>query len=166
MKRTIISAMLTFLFAASIIILLAVNAFSQASANTESIYEEFSLTLTPTDFPCLSEDIILDSTLHLVEHSTLNASGGRNIKILFNAPGFTAVGDPSGTVYRVTGPTHFSTIDNDLTAPPKVRSILDVIHVIGPGQETELLFWSLFHVTRDASGELQAFVDVVRIECH
>lgn len=166
MKRTIISAMLPLLFAAAFVLLHPAKAVSQATTNTDSIYEAFSLVLTPADFPCLSEDVILDGTLHLVEHTTFNASGGRNIKILFNAPGFTAVGDPSGTIYRVTGPTHLSTIDNDLTAPPKVRSVLDVIHVIGPGDVNDLLFWSLFHVTRDDSGELRASVDILRVECH
>jgi hypothetical protein len=166
MKRTFIGATLPAILAAIFLLFNPVKAVSQATATTDNTYEAFSLVLTPTDFPCVSEDVILDGTLHLVEHTTFNASGGRNVKILFNAPAFTAVGDPSGTIYRITGPTHLSVIDDDPATPPRVRSLLDVIHVIGPGDADDMLVWTLFSVTRDASGELRAFVDIERIECH
>jgi hypothetical protein len=165
MKVKIHVASVSILIAVMVTLIAHSSAKAQAETSTISTYEQFTALLTPEDFPCLEEDILLDGTLHLVEHTTLNAAGGRNTRFSYNAPNVTAIGDPSGTVYRATGPTHSWLVDDNLTAPPRGRTILDVIHIVGPGDATDLFVWTLFHVTRDASGQITASVSLQRVEC-
>ncbi len=61
------------------------SARAQAVTTTSGTYDPFTLLLTPDDFPCLEESILLDGTLHLVEHTSFNAAGGRNVRWFFNA---------------------------------------------------------------------------------
>ena len=138
---------------------------AQAGASTEVSTFPFSLTLTPTDFPCLQEAILIDVTLHEVLHVTFDASGGRHRATLVNVQGQTALGLDSGTVYRVSGPGHSTFNDDDLAAPVRTRTFYDVIHVVGPGEATNLQVRTGFHVTFNADGEMAAFTSVDSVQC-
>ena len=165
MNRKIFVATVSIVIMAIFTLVAPLSANGQAVTTTTSSYDQFTLLLTPDDFPCLEESILLDGTLHLVEHTSFNAAGGRNVRWVFNAPNVLAVGQSSGTVYRATGPTHMTFTDNNLTAPPRERTFLDVLHLVGPGEATDLFAWSLFHVTRNASGQITASVSLQRVEC-
>ena len=148
-----------------VMLITPVPSAGQAVTNTTVTYDPFTWLLTPNDFPCLEENILLEGTLHIVEHTTVNEAGGRNTRIFANAPNLLAYGESSQTIYRATGPTHISINDNDLTAPPRVRTVLDVLHIIGPGESTDLFAWILLHVTRDESGQIRSSTTLQRVEC-
>ena len=154
------SLIFTFLCLAS-----AAVAAAQANTSTQISTFPFSLTLTPDDYPCLQEDVLIDGTLREVLHITFDASGGRHRATLFNAQGLTALGLTSGTVYQVAGPGHSTFNDDDSAAPVRERAFYDVINLVGPGQNTNLLVRTGFHLTFNGNGELVAFTTVDSVEC-
>ena len=154
------SLIFTFLCLAS-----AAVAAAQANTSTQVSTFPFTLTLTSGDYPCLQEDILIDGTLHEVLHVTFDAGGGRHRATLFNVQGQTALGLTSGTVYRLSGPGHFTFNDDDLTAPVRTRTFYDVIHVVGPGEATNLLVRTGFHLTFNSNGELVASTTVDSVQC-
>ena len=143
----------------------AVATRAQAVASTEVFTAPFSLTLTPADYPCLEEVILIDGTLHYVVRVTFDASGGRHRATLINAQGLTGLGLTSGTVYRVSGPGHLTLNDDDLAPPVRERTFYDVVHVVGPGNATKLLVRVGFHLTFNSDGELVAFTEVDSVKC-
>lgn len=140
-------------------------AAAQADTSTQVSTFPFSLTLTPGDYPCLQEDILIDGTLQEVLHITFDANGGRHRTVIFNAQGLTALGLTSGTVYQVAGPGHSIFNDDDLAAPVRERTFYDVINLVGPGQATNLLVRTGFHLTFNSNGELVAFTTVDSVKC-
>lgn len=138
---------------------------AQAAASTEVFTAPFSLTLTPADYPCLQEVIVIDGTLHYVVRVTFDASGGRHRATLINAQGLTGLGLDSGTVYQVSGPGHSYFNDGDLTAPVRERTFYDLIHVVGPGDAAKLLVRTGFHITFNNDGEMVAFTEVESVKC-
>jgi hypothetical protein len=138
---------------------------AQAGTSTQISTFPFSLTLTPGDYPCLQEDILIEGTLREVLHITFDASGGRHRTVLFNAQGLTALGLTSGTEYQVSGPGHSIFNDDDSAAPVRSRTFYDVIHLVGPGQATNLLVRTGFHLTFNSNGELVAFTTVDSVKC-
>ena len=154
------SLIFTFLCLAS-----AAVAAAQAHTSTQVSAFPFSFTLTPGDYPCLEEDVLIDGTLREVLHITFDASGGRHRATLFNAQGLTALGLTSGTVYQVSGPGHSTFNDDDSAAPVRERTFYDVIHLIGPGRNTNLMVSTGFHLTFNANGELVAFTTVDSVKC-
>ena len=155
-----LSLIFTFLFLAS-----AAVAVAQANSSTQISTFPFSFTLTPDDYPCLQEDILIDGTLREVLHITFDASGGRHRATLFNAQGLNALGLTSGTVYQISGPGHSIFNDDDSAAPVRERTFYDVIHLVGPGQTTNLRVRTGFHLTFNANGELVAFTTVNSVKC-
>ena len=143
----------------------AASAEAQADASTEVFTAPFSLTLTPDDFPCLEEAILIDGTLHYVVRVTLDANGGRHRATLINAQGLTGLGLTSGTVYHVSGPGHNTFNDDDLTPPVRERTFYDIIHVVGPGDATDLLVRTGFHLAFNSNGDLVAFTAVDSVRC-
>ena len=154
------SLIFTFMFLASSAI-----AAAQATTSTQVSTFPFSLTLTPGDYPCLQEDVLIDGTLQEVLHVTFDASGGRHRTVIFNAQGLTAVGLTSGTEYQVSGPGHSIINDDDSTAPVRERTFYDVINLVGPGEATNLLVRTGFHLTVNSNGELVAFTTVDSVKC-
>ena len=71
----------------------------------------------------------------------------------------------SGTVYRVSGPGHATFNDDDLTPPVRERTFYDIINVAGPGDATNLLVRTGFHVTFNSDGELVVFTAVDSLKC-
>jgi hypothetical protein len=144
----------------------AVRAEAQAVTSIEVFTFPFSFALTPADYPCLEEVILLDGTLHAVERLTLDASGGRHRAVLFNVQGdLSGLGLTSGTVYQVSGPGHNVFNDGDLTPPVRERTFYDVINVVGPGDATNLRVRTGFHLTFNSNGELVASTTVDSVEC-
>lgn len=143
----------------------AAIATAQAVASTEVFTAPFSLTLTPADYPCLKEVIVVDGTLHYVVRVTLDASGGRHRATLINAQGLTGLGLDSGTVYRVSGLGHSTLNDDDLAPPMRERTFYDLIHVVGPGDAAKLLVRVGFHVTFNNDGEMVAFTETESVKC-
>jgi hypothetical protein len=143
----------------------AVATRAQAVASTDVFTAPFSLTLTPADYPCLQEVILIDGTLHWVDLVTFDASGGRHRATLINAQGLKGLGLTTGTVYRVSGPGHFTFNDGDLTPPVRERTFYDIVHVVGPGDAKNLLVRAGMHVTFNSDGELVAFTTVDSVKC-
>jgi hypothetical protein len=125
----------------------AVATRAQAVASTEVFTAPFSLTLTPADYPCLQEVILIDGTLHWVDRVTFDASGGRHRATLINAQGLTGEGLGTGILYRVSGLGHFTFNDDDLVPPVRERTFYDLVHVVGPGDAAKLLVRVGFHLT-------------------
>ena len=168
MSKRIIGLSLFLLVQGFVILVGPSAAMAQATTFTESRDVPFSLVLTPQFVPCLEEPIVADGTLHEVRHVTLDDSGGRHVRTLFNVqvPKFSAVGVFSGTEYLFTGPGHFEINDDNLANPPRVRTFFDVYHLIGPGGATNILARFMFHITINAEGEVTALIDTANIQCH
>jgi hypothetical protein len=144
----------------------ATSAEAQAVASTEAFTAPFSLTLTPADYPCLQEAILIDGTLHSVVRVTLDANGGRQRATLINAQGLTGLGLTGGTVYQVSGPGHNTFSDDDLTPPVRERTFYDIIHVVGPDDATDLLGRAGVHLAFNSNGDLVAFTAVDSVRCN
>jgi hypothetical protein len=154
------SLIFTFLCLAS-----AADAAAQADTSTQVSTFPFSFTLTPGEYPCLQEDVLIDGELHEVLRFTFDASGGRHRATLITPQGLTGLGLTTGTVYRVTGPGHSTFNDDDLVAPVRERTFYDVINLVGPGQATNLLVRTGFHLTFNSNGELVASTTVDSVQC-
>ena len=167
MSKRIIGLSLFLLVQGFVVVMGPPAAMAQATTFTESRDVPFSLVLTPEFLPCLEEPIVADGSLHEVRHITLDDRGGRHVRTLFNVqvPKFHAVGVFSGNEYLFTGPGHFELIDNDLANPPRVRTFLDVYHVIGQGGTTNIVARFMFHITINAEGEVSALIDTANIQC-
>ena len=101
----------------------------------------------------------------IVLRVTLDASGGRHQATLIDAQGLTGLALTSGTAYQVSGPGHNTFNDDDLTPPVRERTSYDVIHVVGPGDATDLLVRAGFHLAFNSNGDLVAFTAVDSGKC-
>ena len=140
-------------------------AAAQAEVEGLNSHLPVSILYTAADYSCLDENILVEGTFHIVERAVLTAAGGRNIKVSFNSPGFSGIGDRSGSVYQVTGPDHFSFTDQDATNPPHDVTFLDVVNIVGRGGAQNIQAWTLFHLTWNAAGQITANVAGSRMEC-
>ena len=81
MDKKIMTLSLFLLVQALMILVGPTATMAQATAFTESRNVPFSFVLSPAEFPCLEEEIVAEGTLHEVRQLTLDASGGRHVRL-------------------------------------------------------------------------------------
>jgi hypothetical protein len=118
-------------------------------------------TKIPLDFirsnDCTGEQVELSGTIHLVSQQQSDGS----VVGHFNYQNVSGVGLTSGTTYRA------STVDTVRLAAPFPSDITSVgsFHLIGQGENDNLLVNALFHITVNANGEVTASIDDTSIRC-
>lgn len=140
-------------------------AFSQATAITTN---QFVPLAQAVFVPCANggagELVLLEGTLHLQEHITIN-NNRVNLKIHAQPQGVSGVGQITGDTYRGTGVTQ----EQDsipLTGGAFEFTFINNFRIIGPGPDNNAQTHQTIHVTMNANGEITAVVDNIRIECN
>src|SRR5262249_51418663 len=139
-----------------------------ASASTIIVSVPVSLTIHPSGMAaiaaCIGETVSIVGDARLVAHETVLADGTvvlANIHI--NPQGAVAVGDVTGTQYRLVGgesnPVSFSP-GGGLTATFEAT-----LAAIGPGQARNFRAHILQHITITPIGDVTALIDVFSVDC-
>jgi hypothetical protein len=133
-----------------------------AQAQTETIEGKF-----PANYEivtCAGELVHIEGTLHLVLHITEDAAGGYRIFVHNNthATGVSA----SGTEYVVNQLGNriekFSVDSADTFTLAQPNTFIAKAEST---PEDDIIFHQVFHITRNANGELTAVVENVKVEC-
>lgn len=101
------------------------------------------------------ETVLLSGNLHILTHTTIDATGGFHTKYHFQPQGVSGVGMTTGTMYRGTGVSQ-GTVNGKVGLQ---ETIVNNFRVIGQGRGNNLLIHSVFHITVNANGEVTATVD-------
>ncbi len=117
--------------------------------------------------PCAAggagELVDLTGTLHLLVHTTLDASGGFRSSVQSNPEGVTGIGLTTGDIYRGTGVTRRQI--NDEGTVGEERTVIGNFRLIGPGPDNNFLLHQNLNVTVNANGVVTAYVSNISVEC-
>lgn len=115
--------------------------------------------------PCAAggagEVVNLSGTLHLLFHTTIDASGGFHSTFLSQPQGVSGTGLTTGDKYQGTGETQ-STFNGKVGFE---STFVNNFKIIGQGPGNNFLVHENFHVTVNPNGEVTAFVDNFSVEC-
>lgn len=144
---------------------LAGVAFSQANAITTN---QFIPLAQAVFVPCANggagEIILLQGTLHLQNHLTLNGNR-RVLKFHAQPQGASGVGQVTGDVYHGTGVTQEQT-SIPLTNGAFEFTLINNFRIIGPGPDNNLQVHQILHLTANANGVETAVVENTSIDCN
>jgi hypothetical protein len=135
-------------------------ASAEATTTTTSFTRPFTRLLT---YPCLAEPVLLEGTLHVVLHTTVDANGEVLTTRHFQPMGITGVGQVTGTIYHATGVTE--TIRVGSGPPPTQFTFVNNFRIVGEADGPNYLVHEVVHFTIDANGELRADFEQGSIEC-
>jgi hypothetical protein len=121
--------------------------------------------LTPAEFPCLSEPILVSGSFeeHLV---FIESQGGIHLTVHQSTNNVTAVGQTTGATYAFSGPLTFTASGSTPLGTPLENTFHNINHIVGPGGLSNIYFRTLIHVTRDATGEPKVVVFRDDVLCH
>jgi hypothetical protein len=129
---------------------------AQAQTNG-AVSERFPIDQVIDGSACAGEDILVEGTLHTVNHFTLQDDGTYHVNSHFNFAGVKGVGLTSGDNYVVSASEVI--VENRVQSGQIVGGIVDVTLVIGKGQLDNQVALALFHYIIDAEGNFK--VDTV-----
>lgn len=117
--------------------------------------------------PCAAggagEIVDLSGMLHVLSHTTLDASGGFRASHQSNPEGVTGIGLTTGDIYRGTGVTRRQI--NDEGTVGEERTVVNNFRLIGPGPDNNFLLHQTLNVTVNANGVVTAYVSNISVEC-
>ena len=127
-------------------------------------------TLSPVDYPCLTESIHVTGCYTERVHLVGNGSGGVEIQIQQSnskTVPMVAVGMTTGTIYRHSGPLSW-TWNYTGTSPNYVSQTLhSILHFVGPGGLGDLYLRYVGHITRDpTTGDVVVMFEFDDVLCH
>ncbi len=108
------------------------------------------------------EVVLLDGTLHVLFHETVNDAGVAVFKAHFQPQRLTGRGLTTGDMYQGTGVTQDITVFRDAGVS---FSFNNNYRIIGQGPGNNFTVHTTEHVTLNANGELTADVLVDRVVC-
>lgn len=115
--------------------------------------------------PCAAggagEVVNLSGTLHVLFHTTIDASGGFHSTFLSQPQGVSGTGLTTGDKYQGTGESQ-STFNGKVGFE---STFVSNFKIIGQGPGNNFLVHENFHVTVNPNGEVTAFVDNFSVEC-
>lgn len=165
--RTLLFTRKTLNFTLAIMLLLISltgAAFSQAVAITTNQFVPFAqAVLVPCANGGAGEIVLIEGTLHLQEHVTIN-NNRVNLKIHAQPQGATGVGQITGDVYHGTGVTQEQD-SFSLTNGAFEFTFINNFRIIGPGPGNNAQTHQTVHVTINANGDITSTVDNLSIEC-
>lgn len=108
------------------------------------------------------EIVILEGTLHILFHETVNDAGVAVFKAHFQPQRLTGFGLTTGDMYQGTGVTQDITVFRDTGVSFTYNNNY---RIIGQGPGNNFTVHTVEHVTLNAHGELTADVQVDRVVC-
>jgi hypothetical protein len=142
-----------------LVVVVPAVASAEATSTTTSTTQPFTRLLMA---PCLGEPVLLEGTVHVVLHTTVDANGDTRTTRHTQPMGITGVGLVSGTTYHATGVTERVT---NAGSPPSEFTVVNNFNIIGEGEALNLLVHQLVHVTTNANGDVTAEVEQDAVEC-
>ena len=134
---------------------------SSASARSATYNDQVSVDGQRFYLDCLNDgagDIVdVSGTLHRLDHFTWNNSGGFSYTYHYNYQGVTALGEGTGTTYRVVSSGSASQAHRESGVNSGLTTTVNsTFHFVGKGQADD--FYTVFrhHETFDANGEKTA----------
>jgi hypothetical protein len=113
---------------------------------------------------CTGELVTLEGTFVFVFHESTDATGVRHLKDVVATARFKGTGLTSGTNYILNAPfSAFTT--REVEGTPFQETGTAKFHLISQGSTDDLLIAGVFHITRNASGDLVVFMSEIRIDC-
>ena len=146
---------------------LAASSAAQVQKSTYRIDVPFDLSLTPTEFPCLSETIRVFGTLQ--EHFLLviTSTGLGHLTIHQTSDNVTAVGLTTGTQYQFSGPRTQTATGYPATGTAFEFTVHNINHIVGPGQNAKIYLRTLLHATLDpTTGQSKVEIFKDEVLCH
>jgi hypothetical protein len=115
--------------------------------------------------PCANDGagelVLLEGTLHVLTHVTIDDQGGLHVKQHFQPQGVSGTGLTTGDTYRGTGVTQ---TEFNAAAGFEQTSINN-FRIVGQGPDNNFLVHSTFHVTVTPNGDVTSVVDNFSVEC-
>jgi hypothetical protein len=143
---------------------LAGAAAAGAEATTVTTNEQIPVVVVAF-VPCANggagELVVLEGTLHVLTHVTIDDQGGLHVKQHFQPQGISGTGLTTGDTYYGTGVTQ---TEFNATAGSEQTSINN-FRIIGQGPDNNLLVHATFHVTVTPTGDVTTVVDNFSVEC-
>jgi hypothetical protein len=139
---------------------------SAAGAQATAVTTNEFLPVTVLAFvPCANDGagelVVLEGTLHVLTHVTMDDGGGLHVKQHFQPQGISGTGLTTGDTYHGTGVTQ---TEFNATAGVEQTSINN-FRIIGQGPDNNLLVHSTVHVTITPNGDVTSVVDNFSVEC-
>ena len=122
---------------------------------------------TPVDtvqyVPCTMEYVHFTGTMHEVDHSTLDTSGGVHVVEEFDYQDVSGVGLTTGMIYHAvnSGQNHF----NLPGPPPSEFSSVQTLSYISPGPHNNFVVKRTVHLTVNANGVPTSDVFNFEVDC-
>ena len=140
----------------------AAGAGAQATAATSNELIPIGISVF---IPCANggagEIAVLNGTLHVVSHVTIDDQGGLHVMQHFQPQGVSGVGLQTGDSYQGTGVTR-----SGFNATAGLESTyVNNFRIIGQGPNNNSLVHSVFHVTITPNGDVSTVVDNFSVEC-
>jgi opacity protein-like surface antigen len=143
---------------------LAGAAAAEAQATTVTTNEQVPIVVLAF-VPCANDGagelVLLEGTLHVLTHVTIDDQGGLHVRQHFQPQGVSGEGLTTGDKYQGTGVTQ---TEFNATAGFEQTSVNN-FRVIGQGPDNNLLVHSTFHVTVTPNGDVTSVVDNFSVEC-
>ena len=140
----------------------AMSAAAQATTTTTNEQVPISvIQFVPCANDGAGELVVLEGTLHILSHVTIDDQGGLHVKQHFQPQGVSGTGLTTGDKYRGTGVTQ---TQFNATAGFEQTDINN-FRIIGQGPENNFLVHATFHVTVTPNGDVTTVVDNFSVEC-
>jgi hypothetical protein len=137
------------------------SAAAQATHTTDTFVEPFDFVVTAAE-SCTGEDVHIFGIIEVLIQTTTDAKGGTHVSMQF-VPFLTGEGLTSGLIYLPKGPLH----STDIVAPSgaNVFSLTNVIRLIAPGSDSNLVITEYIHITVNPDGTTTVDFDTIRVAC-
>jgi hypothetical protein len=128
-------------------------AAAQGAHEKAVFFDEYDQTLPAAFIPCLQEDVHVTGTLKTTYQVTFDGSGGAHEKF-GQVTNLIGIGLESGDTYRVSGPLSYTfyTPDGETVRAEHYHNV--ILNVVGPGDDSKVIFLESLHLTTNANGEV------------
>ena len=167
MKRFLVRRKITTLTIGITLLALSFTAvaFSQALAITTNDFVPFSqLVFVPCANGGAGEDVLIEGTLHLQEHITIN-NNRVNLKIHAQPQGVDGVGQTTGDSYQAVGVTQEQDSIPLLNGAAET-TIVNNFRIIGQKTGNNLQVHQNLHITIDANGNVTTLIEHTSVDCN
>lgn len=138
-----------------------------ASGAAAAISTRTTTDLTGTVLTCPREPVVLSGTETVLATDTLASAGHRTIRFVFNLSGVTAVGQSSGSTFRVAGVTvSGSTFELGPVASASTSTFVRTWMLVPTSGGTPLSFHEVLTVIFSADGSLAAIASHGSPDCN
>jgi len=150
----------------AVAVLAALMVSGTASAQADTFHAQESFDVTGAVLTCPDENVIFNGTITTLITGVTTPTGVVLAAFVWNLSGLTAVGETTGTVYRVEGVTAYSYTSFDPLGQPRstANTVVETWLLVPVGGGETLSFQEVLHVTWDASGNLVSFTSTAS-EC-